>query len=102
MKHIDQMHKDRTLPTVRQNIEVNKKKVPCALCQQPQGCKRGQYCDFSHEQASPRGWAGGGHAGYVAGRGEQDGELGKSYCSHNSHLFQSLQGCKIFPQKLPG
>ena len=52
-KHIDQMHKDITLPTVRQNIEVNKKKGPCAFFQKPLGCKKGLYCDFSHEQGSP-------------------------------------------------
>ena len=51
-KHIDQMHREKTLQTVNENIQMKRTKGLCAFFTKPQGCKKGLYCDFSHEQES--------------------------------------------------
>ena len=59
-KHIDQYHQEKTLQRVQRNNNVvqgsqnrlESKKGPCAFFPQPQGCRKGSECDFSHEQNS--------------------------------------------------
>ena len=46
--HIDQNHQEKTLKIVQK--EISRKKGICAFFQQPQGCKKGLNCDYSHEK----------------------------------------------------
>ena len=56
MFHIDNVHQELTLKTVKitndglpTDNRVERKRGVCAFFFQPQGCKKGSYCDFSHE-----------------------------------------------------
>ena len=51
-KHIIQMHKEKTLLTVKEKSELTRTKGLCAFFTKPQGCKKGLFCDFSHDQSS--------------------------------------------------
>ena len=46
------MHRENTLLTVREKSELAKSKGLCAFFTKPQGCKKGLFCDFSHDQSS--------------------------------------------------
>ena len=50
-KHIYSMHKDISeRPNIITKNDNSKSKKMCAFYQQPRGCKKGNSCDFSHEE----------------------------------------------------